>query len=95
VSTSDIQDIREKGSPWAATSATNPAVVGEVSLRVVALLIAGQDPGKLIEVKPFLITQDQLNKNDIRTIADLDAKLPGFGSSDQATAAWIPIDQRK
>jgi simple sugar transport system substrate-binding protein len=95
VSTSDIQDIREKGSPWAATSATNPAVVGEVSLRVVALLIAGQDPGKLIEVKPFLITQDQLNKNDIKTIADLDAKLPGFGSSDQATAAWIPIDQRK
>jgi simple sugar transport system substrate-binding protein len=95
VSTSDIQDIREKGSPWAATSATNPAVVGEVSLRVVALLIAGQDPGKLIEVKPFLITQDQLNKNDIKTIADLDAKLPGFGSSDQATAAWIPVDQRK
>ena len=34
VSTSDIQDMREKGSPWAATSATNPAVVGEVSLSV-------------------------------------------------------------
>jgi simple sugar transport system substrate-binding protein len=95
VSTSDIQDIREKGSPWAATSATNPAVVGEVSLRVVALLIAGQDPGKLIEVKPFLITQEELNKNDIKTISDLDAKLPGFGSSDQATAPWIPINQRK
>jgi simple sugar transport system substrate-binding protein len=95
ISTSDIQDIREKGSPWVATSATNPAVVGEVALRAVALLIAGQDPGKLIEVKPFLITQEELNKNDIKTVADLDSKLPGFGSSDQAVAAWIPIDQPK
>jgi simple sugar transport system substrate-binding protein len=59
VSTSDIQDMREAGSPWAATSATNPAVVGEVSLRAVALMIAGQDPGKLIEVSPVLITQEQ------------------------------------
>lgn len=91
VSTSDIQDIREKASPWVATSATNPAVVGEVSLRAVALLIAGQDPGKIIEVKPFLITQDQLVKNDIKTISDLDTKLPGFASSDQATASWIPL----
>ena len=95
ISTSDIQDIREKGSPWVATSATNPAVVGEVALRAVALLIAGQDPGKLIEVKPLLITQEELNKNDIKTVTDLDSKLPGYGRSDQAAAAWIPIDQQK
>jgi hypothetical protein len=31
VSTADIQEIREPGSSWVATSATNPAVVGEVS----------------------------------------------------------------
>jgi simple sugar transport system substrate-binding protein len=57
------------------------------------LSIAGQDPGKLIEVKPFLITQADLNKNDIKTIQDLDAKLPGFGHSDQATAPWLPSTQ--
>jgi simple sugar transport system substrate-binding protein len=89
VSTSDIQEIREQGSPWVATSATNPAVVGEVSLRALALLIAGQDPGKIIEVKPFLITREELDKNDIKTVQDLDKKLPGFGQSDQATAAWL------
>jgi simple sugar transport system substrate-binding protein len=89
VSTSDIQDIREQGSPWAATSATNPAVVGEVSVRALALLIAGQDPGKVIEVKPVLITRADLEKNDIKTIQDLDKKLPGFGHSDQATAPWL------
>jgi simple sugar transport system substrate-binding protein len=95
ISTSDIQDMREQGSPWVATSATNPAVVGEVSLRAVALLIAGQDPGKVIEVKPYLITRDDLNRNDIKTVADLDTKLPGFGTSDQATAAWIPSSHAK
>jgi simple sugar transport system substrate-binding protein len=93
ISTSDIQDIREKGSPWVATSATNPAVVGEVSVRVLALSIAGQNPGKLIEVKPVLITQAELEKNDIKTISDLNAKLPGFGKSDQATAPWLPSTQ--
>jgi hypothetical protein len=46
-----------------------------------------QDPGKLIEVKPLLITQEELNKNDIKTVSDLDSKLPGFGSSDQGAAA--------
>ncbi|MBV8417937.1 MAG: substrate-binding domain-containing protein [Verrucomicrobia bacterium] len=95
ISTSDIQDMREQGSPWVATSATNPAVVGEVSLRAVALLIAGQDPGKVIEVKPYLITRDDLIRNDIKTVADLDTKLPGFGTSDQATAAWIPSSHAK
>jgi simple sugar transport system substrate-binding protein len=33
VSTANTQEIREPGSSWAATSATNPALVGEVSLR--------------------------------------------------------------
>jgi simple sugar transport system substrate-binding protein len=89
VSTSDIQDIREDGSPWVATSATNPVVVGEVSLRAVALMIAGQDPGKVIEVNPVLITREELNNNNIKTIADLDTKLSGFGHSDQATASWM------
>jgi simple sugar transport system substrate-binding protein len=89
VSTADIQEIREPGSPWVATSATNPAVVGEVSLRALALLIAGQDPGKIIEVKPHLITRDELVKNDIKTVQDLDKKLPGFGQSDLATAPWL------
>jgi simple sugar transport system substrate-binding protein len=52
-------------------------------------MIAGQDPGKVIEVNPVLVTQADLNKNNIKTIADLDSKLLGFGHSDQATASWI------
>jgi simple sugar transport system substrate-binding protein len=77
------------------TSATNPAVVGEVSLRALALPIAGQNPGKVVEVKPVLITREALEKNDIKTVQDLDKKLPGFGVSDLAPAAWLTAPAKK
>ncbi|KFG98111.1 sugar ABC transporter substrate-binding protein [Burkholderia paludis] len=90
ISTADIEAIRAPGSAWVATAATNPAVVGAVSVRAAALLVAGQDPGRRIAVKPTLITRDDLVKNDIRTIAELSAKFPAFRASDAVTAAWIP-----
>jgi simple sugar transport system substrate-binding protein len=90
ISTSDIQAITEANSPWVATAATNAAVVGEVSVRGVALAIAGQDPGHAIIVKPSLVTRAQLVDNKIATIEDLAAKIPAFQASDAATAAWIP-----
>ncbi|RXV65259.1 sugar ABC transporter substrate-binding protein [Burkholderia stabilis] len=90
ISTSDIEAIRAPNSAWVATAATNPAVVGAVSVRAAALLVAGQDPGARIVVKPTLITRDDLVKNDIRTVAELGAKFPAFRTSDAASAAWIP-----
>jgi simple sugar transport system substrate-binding protein len=91
ISTSDIQEIREDNSPWVATFATNPTVAGEVSLRVLALLVAGQDPGHVVEVKPTLVTREDLLKNDIKTVQDLNVKFPAFRNSDVAKPAWIPV----
>jgi len=90
ISTSDIQAIREPGSPWVATAATNPAVVGEVAVRAVSLLIAGKDPGHAVEIAPSLVTREDLLKNDIKTIEELTAKFPAFNASKAATASWIP-----
>ncbi|CAE6850021.1 hypothetical protein R69746_07310 [Paraburkholderia aspalathi] len=90
ISTSDIEAIRAPNSAWVATAATNPAVVGAVSVRAAALLLAGQTPEHRIVVKPTLITRDDLVKNNIKTIAELGDKFPAFRSSDAATAAWIP-----
>ena len=90
VSTADIAEITAEGSPWVATAATNPAVVGAVSVRAVAKLIAGEEVPHNIVVKPVLITQKDLRDNGIKTIEDLNAKLPAFGQSDAATAPWIP-----
>jgi simple sugar transport system substrate-binding protein len=41
VSTADISAMREPDSAWKATVATNPAVVGEVSVRTLAMMLAG------------------------------------------------------
>jgi simple sugar transport system substrate-binding protein len=90
ISTADIEAIRAPGSAWVATAATNPAVVGAVSVRAAALLVAGQDPGRHIEVKPTLITRDDLVKNDIHNVAELGAKFAAFRRADVVRAAWIP-----
>jgi simple sugar transport system substrate-binding protein len=89
ISTADIEAIRAPNSAWVATAATNPAVVGAVSVRAAALDVAGQPLAHHIVVKPTLVTRDDLVKNDIHTIADLGAKFPAFRTSDAATAAWI------
>jgi simple sugar transport system substrate-binding protein len=90
ISTSDIQEMREEGSPWMASAAVDAFAIGEVSLRALALLVAGQDPGHVIEAKPVLITKDYLNKNDIKTLAELKAKMPELGRIDVATSPWLP-----
>ncbi len=90
ISTPDIELMREENSAWVATAATNAAVVGEVSVRALALDIAGEFPGRSVLLKPTLVTRDDLVSNDIKTIEDLQQKFPAFLKSDAATAAWIP-----
>ena len=90
VSTADIREIIEKDSPWVATVATNPAVVGAVSIRAAAIAVAGGDPGKQIIVEPTLLTQAALKGAGVTTIEELSSKVPAFGRSGAATATWIP-----
>jgi len=94
VSTADIAAMREPDSAWVATVATNPAVVGEVSVRALALMLAGEDPGASVVVPPTLITQDFLNEQDIRNMEDLGAMMPQFRHADVAVADWIPLPPR-
>ncbi|MVA98723.1 substrate-binding domain-containing protein [Nitratireductor sp. CAU 1489] len=91
ISTADISAMREPGSAWAATAATNPAVVGQVSVRALAMLMAGEDPGRSVIVPPTLITQKQLNDADIKNMEELSEKLPQFAHADVAVPAWMPL----
>jgi simple sugar transport system substrate-binding protein len=90
ISTSDIAAMREPRSAWVATAATNPAVVGQVSVRALAMLLAGQDPGRNVVVPPTLITQKDLIGQDIKNMEELGAKLPQFAHADVAMPAWMP-----
>jgi simple sugar transport system substrate-binding protein len=94
VSTADIALMREAGSSWKATAATNPAVVGEVSVRTLALLLAGENPGASVIVPPTLITQAMLNDLNITNMEELGAKLPAFAHADVAMAPWMTLPPR-
>ncbi|WP_424967846.1 MULTISPECIES: substrate-binding domain-containing protein [unclassified Dinoroseobacter] len=94
ISTADIALMREPGSAWKATVATNPAVVGEVSVRALALMLAGENPGASVIVPPTLITQTFLNDENIRNMEDLGAKMPQFQHADVAMADWMPLPAR-
>lgn len=90
ISTADIAAMREPGSAWVATAATNPAVVGQVSVRALAMLLAGENPGASVIVPPTLITQKDLNDGDIKNMEELSVKLPQFAHADVAMPAWMP-----
>ena len=94
ISTADIAAMREPGSAWVATAATNPAVVGEVSVRALAMLIAGEDPGRQIFVPPTLITRDMLLEKDITNMETLAERLPQFSHADVAMPDWMPEPKR-
>ncbi|MDH6266265.1 simple sugar transport system substrate-binding protein [Rhizobium sp. SG_E_25_P2] len=95
ISTSDIAAMREPGSAWAATAATNPAVVGQVSVRALAMMLTGEDPGKSVIVPPTLITQKDLLDKDIKNVEELGAKLPQFAHADVVMPAWMPNPNAK
>ena len=94
VSTADISAMRESGSAWAATVATNPAVVGEVCVRSLAIMLTGGDPGSSVIVPPTLITQAFLNEQDIKNMEDLGNKMPQFQHADVAMTDWMPLPKR-
>jgi simple sugar transport system substrate-binding protein len=94
VSTADISAMLEEGSAWAATAATNPAVVGEVSVRTLAMLLAGEEVDHNVIVPPTLITQQMLADGDIKNMADLSAKLPQFAHADVSVPDWMPLPTR-
>ena len=94
VSTADISAMREPNSAWAATVATNPAVVGEVCVRSLAIMLTGGDPGSSVIVPPTLITQAFLNAENIKNMEDLGSKMPQFQHADVAMTNWMPLPSR-
>lgn len=94
VSTADIAAMSEPDSAWVATAATNPAVVGEVSVRTLAMLLAGEDPGASVIVPPTLITREMLLENQIKNMEELATNVPAFAHADVAMPEWMPLPPR-
>jgi simple sugar transport system substrate-binding protein len=95
ISASDIAAMRQDGSAWVATAATNPSLVGQISVRALAMLLAGEDPGHDVIVPSTLITQALLKSADIKSMEELAAKLPQFARVDIALPKWMPLPSAK
>jgi simple sugar transport system substrate-binding protein len=94
ISTQDIREMIKPNSPWAATAATNPASIGAVSVRAIALKIAKMKVPHELLIPPKLFTAKQLRADGIKNMKELRAKYPSFNSVDLLTYPWIPVDKK-
>ena len=89
ISNADIAVITAEGSPWVATSATDPSNVGAVAVRAAALLAAGEEVPQDIVVPPALITQQQLRDGNIQNISQLIEVVPELNTPDLVPIPWL------
>lgn len=93
ISTQDIELMIKDGSPWAATAATSPRLIGALSVRALALKIAGEELPHDILITPTLFTQSMLKESGVKNMEELEIKFPDFNKTTNMTASWIPMAQ--
>lgn len=90
VSNADLQEIQKDGSPWLATAACDPKLIGAIDLRILAKKIAGEETPDTYQFKANLITQEQLKKAGKAVNMDnLSEIVPGWGKSNDFETSWI------
>jgi len=89
ISDADIALMTKPDSPWKATATTDPSAIGAGVTRVLALEMAGQLGSKQVVFPGVLVTQSYLEKEQIKNMADLRAKLPDLNLTTVASAPWI------
>lgn len=90
ISNADIEVMIADGSPWVATSATDPAAVGAAVVRTLALSLAGQLDGTEVQFPAVTITRDFLIEKSITNIAQLRDAEPTLLLDDVSVADWLP-----
>ncbi|MFT5872053.1 MAG: simple sugar transport system substrate-binding protein [Clostridium sp.] len=90
VSNADLQLMQEEGSPWVATAAVDPKLIGAVDMRLVAKKIAGEETPAEHKLQASLITQEQLKKaGKAVNMVSLAEIVPGWGKSEDFNEAWM------
>lgn len=90
VSNADLQVMQEPNSPWVATAAVDPKMIGAVNLRILAKKIAGEETPQTYDLEANLITQEKLNESsDAVNMVSLADIIPGWGQTDAFEEAWM------
>lgn len=90
ISNADIEVITADGSPWVATSATDPSAVGAGVARALALKLAGQLTEDTVQFPAVTITRDFLIEKGITNVAQLREAEPSLLLNDTVVADWLP-----
>jgi len=90
VSNADLQIMQEEGSPWVATAAVDPKMIGAVNVRLLAKKLAGEETPGEYNLEAALIDQETLNKAsgevNMTTLAEI---IPGWGQTDAFEEDWM------
>ena len=90
VSNADLQIMQEENSPWAATAAVDPRMIGAVDMRILAKKLAGEETPASFDLEAALIKQEDLKKSaepvNMVTLADI---IPGWGTTDAFEEDWM------
>lgn len=90
VSNADLQAMQEEGSPWVATAAVDPKMIGAVNIRILASKIAGEETPQTYDLEAALITQDKLKQSsEAVNMVNLAEIVPGWGTSDAFETDWM------
>jgi len=90
VSNADLQIMQEENSPWVATAAVDPKMIGAVNVRLLAKKLAGEATPATVNLEANLIDQETLKKSsstvNMATLADI---IPGWGQTDAFEEDWM------
>lgn len=90
VSNADLQIMQEEKSPWVATAAVDPKMIGAVNVRLLAKKIAGEETPSTFNLDAALIDQESLKKSsnpvNMVSLADI---IPGWGLTDAFEEDWM------
>jgi simple sugar transport system substrate-binding protein len=90
ISNADLEVMTSEGSPWVATSATDPAAVGAGVVRTLALALAGQLDKTDVQFPAITITQQFLSDKQVTNVSQLRDAQPSLKLDDVVTADWLP-----
>ncbi|SMF89866.1 monosaccharide ABC transporter substrate-binding protein, CUT2 family (TC 3.A.1.2.-) [Paenibacillus uliginis N3/975] len=90
VSNSDLEIMQKTDSPWVATAAVDPKMIGAVNVRLLAKKIAGEKTPATHNLEATLIDRASLEKSsEAVNMVNLSNIIPGWGASDDFEEDWM------
>ena len=90
VSNADLQVMQEENSPWVATAACDPRLIGALDIRLMAKKIAKEETPVEYKVPASLVTQEALNAaGKSVNMENLGEIVEGWGKSEDFHEDWM------